>query len=236
MNLSIIIPAYNEEFRIKKTIDLILKYLLEKNIDSEIIVVDDGSKDRTSFLVKQIKCEEVPISIFSQPENLGKGAAVRRGVMEAKGELILFCDADSSTPIEELEDSIKFINEGYDIVIGSRALNGSVISKRQPFYREYAGRIFNLFVRLILSLNIKYTQCGFKLFKKEVAKKIFAEQKLKGFAFDIEILYAAQRNGNKILEKSVVWKHSAQSKVNLLSDSIKMFFSLIYIRWLYFCE
>jgi len=236
MYLSIVVPAYNEELRIKKTIDLILKYLLEKDVDAEIIVVNDGSKDRTVFVVQEINSFKIPIKILNQPKNLGKGAAVRRGVMEAQGELILFTDADWSTPIEELEDFIRFINKGYDIVIGSRALDNSLIMGRQPFYREYSGKIFNLFVRLILSLNIKDTQCGFKLFKKETAKEIFLKQKITGFAFDVEILFLAQRKNKKILEKPVKWSHCEKSKVNMLFDSMKMFLSLIYIRWLYFCE
>jgi len=225
MRLSIIIPAYNEENRIGNSLKLILRYLSKQDYNFEIIVVDDGSSDRTIEKVKEIDSSG-KIKILKNEINKGKGYSIKKGMLEAMGEYQLFSDADLSTPIEELEKFWKYLNEGYDIVIGSRALKDSILEVRQPFYREFMGRAFNFIVRFILGFKIKDTQCGFKIFKKEVAKHIFSIQKIKGWSFDVEILYIASKLDYKIKEVPVRWINSPSSKVNPLKDALRMFFDV----------
>ncbi|MFN4227553.1 MAG: dolichyl-phosphate beta-glucosyltransferase [Candidatus Ratteibacteria bacterium] len=231
MEISIIVPAYNEEKRILKTIEKIYKYFAEKNLDFEIIVVDDGSKDKTIEVVEELSKDKKEVKILKHPKNMGKGAAVRTGVLNSSGDLILFTDADLSTPIEEFEKLKKKIEEGYDIAIGSRGLKDSKIVIPQPFYRRIIGKIFPLLVRLLVIKDFKDTQCGFKLFKKEAGKKIFSQLKTNGFAFDVEVLARAKKEGYKIAEVGVVWYNSPRSSVKIFKDSFKMFFSLLKIRF-----
>ncbi len=228
--LSIIIPAYNEEKRLGLTLRKILDYLDARQILAEIIVVDDGSSDRTSELAEEILKDWPLYRIISLPKNLGKGAAVKEGVLKASGEFILFSDADLSTPIEELEKMLPLAREGYEVVIASRALPQSEIKKRQSWLREHMGKTFNLFVRLLLLKGIKDTQCGFKLFEKEAAKKIFSQVKCCGYAFDVEALLLAKQFGYKIAQVPVVWVNSPESRVSLIGSSLKMFFELMKIR------
>jgi len=222
MRLSVIIPAYNEENRIGNSLKVILEYLSKQNYNFEIIVVDDGSSDKTIEKVKEIDSSD-KIKILKNEINKGKGYSIRKGMLEAIGECQLFSDADLSTPIGELDKFWKYLNEDYDIVIGSRALKDSVLEVRQPFYREFMGRAFNFIVRFILGFKIKDTQCGFKIFKKDVAKHIFSIQKIEGWSFDVEILYIASKLDYKIKEVPVRWINSPSSKVNPLKDALKMF-------------
>ncbi|MCM8802723.1 MAG: glycosyltransferase family 2 protein [Candidatus Omnitrophica bacterium] len=231
MEISIIIPAYNEEKRILKTIEKVYKYFKEKKLDFEIIVVDDGSKDKTVEVVNEFLKEKNEIKILKHEKNMGKGAAVKTGVLNASGDLILFTDADLSTPIEEFEKLKKKIEDGYDIAIGSRGLKESKIVIPQPFYRRIIGKIFPLLVRLIITNDFRDTQCGFKLFKREVAKKIFSQLKTEGFAFDVEILARAKKYGYKIAEVGIVWYNSPHSSVRIFKDSFIMLFSLLKIRF-----
>ncbi|MCM8767179.1 MAG: glycosyltransferase family 2 protein [Candidatus Omnitrophica bacterium] len=230
MEISIVIPAYNEEKRILKTIEKIYKYFKNKNYDFEIIVVDDGSKDKTFEIVEKFAKNKKEIIILKHPKNLGKGAAVRTGVLSASGNFILFTDADLSTPIEEFEKLKEKIENGYDIAIGSRGLKDSKIVIPQPFYRRIIGKIFPILVRLIVIKDFKDTQCGFKLFKKEQGKKIFSQLKTGGFAFDVEVLAKAKKEGYKIAEVGIVWYNSPRSSVRILKDSFRMFFSLLKIK------
>jgi len=225
MRLSIIIPAYNEENRIGNSLKLILRYLSKQDYNFEIIVVDDGSSDRTIEKVKEIDSSG-KIKILKNEINKGKGYSIKKGMLEAMGEYQLFSDADLSTPIEELEKFWRYLDEDYVIVIGSRALKDSILEVRQPFYREFMGRAFNFIVRVILGFKIKDTQCGFKIFKKEVAKHIFSIQKIEGWSFDVEILYIASKLDYKIKEVPVRWINSPLSKVNPLKDALKMFFDV----------
>lgn len=227
LSISVVIPAYNEEKRIGKTLRKILKYFENKKYDYEIIVVDDCSKDKTVHVAEFFKSKR--IKIIKNLCNLGKGGAVRKGMLSAKKKYVLFSDADLSTPIEQIEKFLPFIKK-YDVIIGSRALNDSEIRIKQPFYRVIMGRIFNLIVQILLLKGIKDTQCGFKLFTRKSAKKIFPKQTFKGFSFDVEILYIARKTGYKIKEVPVVWINSPESKVSALKDSIKMFIDLIKIR------
>ncbi len=190
-------------------------------------MVDDGSTDRTLEIARGYGDKVKAVSLGA---NYGKGAAVRKGMLEAKGELRLFTDADLSTPIEEVEKLIEKINEGADICIGSRALDRSLIKERQPFYREYMGRIFNKFVQIFAFKGISDTQCGFKLFVKKAAETIFPSAVIDGFSFDVEILYLAKKNGLKIAQVPVVWINDKRSTVNPIVDSAKMFLELLKIK------
>lgn len=228
--LSIIIPVYNEEKRIGKTLQEILEYLQLKSFTWEIVIVDDGCKDNTIGLTKEILCGKNYL-IHTNERNMGKGASIRNGMLAAKGEIRLFTDADLSTPIEELDKLIAPIKDGYDVSFGSRALKDSILIVRQPFHREMMGRIFNLIVRILHLPGIKDTQCGFKLFRGRAADEIFKHQKMKGFCFDVEILVLARKMGFKSKEIPVRWIDSPQSKVNPLKDSIKMLWDLIKLKF-----
>ena len=226
-SLSVVIPAYNESQRIKSTVDIILKYLKNWKIKFEIIVVDDGSIDNTVDEVKKINKKN--IKLIKKERNYGKGYSVKNGILNSRYEYVLFSDADLSTPIDMLDRFEKYI-DNYDIVIGSRALSGSDIKIKQPFYREFMGKIFNKFVRLFTVRGINDTQCGFKLFKGNIAKKIFERATLDGFGFDVEILYIAKLNGIKIIEVPVIWRNSKLSKVRPIKDAVRMFKDLFIIR------
>lgn len=229
-SISVIIPAYNEAQRIEITLKKILDYFSTRFLNWEIIVVDDGSTDETEFIVKK----SVPsqhLTFLKNGKNLGKGESIKRGMLIGKGDILLFTDADLSTPIEEYEKLITFIHNGYDISIGSRGLEQSKIIKKQPFYRQNMGKFFNHIVQLLVLRGIKDTQCGFKIFKKEVAKKIFPLQRLKGFAFDVEILLIGKKMGYKIAEVPVRWVNSPTSTVNPIIDSTKMLIDLIKLRF-----
>ncbi|MCI4444401.1 MAG: glycosyltransferase family 2 protein [Candidatus Aminicenantes bacterium] len=228
--LSIIIPAYNEEKRLGLTLRKIIDYFNSRKIQAEIIVVDDGSSDRTAEVAHEILTEWPASKVIIQQKNKGKGAAIKEGVLKASGELILYTDADLSTPIEEIEKFLPLTAEGYDVVIGSRALPGSAIRKRQSWIREHMGKAFNFLVRLMLIKGIKDTQCGFKLFRREAARKIFTQLECQGFAFDVEVLWLAQKFGYKIAQVPVVWVNSPESKVMLFRSSIRMFLDLLKMR------
>lgn len=228
--LSIVIPAYNEEKRIGRTLRKISEYLMEKGYPHEIIVVDDGSTDGTSELVREI-AQEVPcIRLLENNSNRGKGYSVRKGVLSSKGQLIIFSDADLSTPIEELDKLKVWIETGHNIAIGSRALPESEILLPQPWYRQCMGKIFNRLVRLLAATEIKDTQCGFKLFMGKVARSLFEKQTIDGFGFDAELLYIAKKSGYTVREVPVRWINSPDSRVNILRDPFLMLRDLIIMR------
>ncbi|HOK79329.1 MAG TPA: glycosyltransferase family 2 protein [bacterium] len=231
LELSVVIPAYNEEKRIQRTISKICEYFKDKNAAFEVIVVDDGSIDSTRKIVLSMINEFPNVKLIVHSKNAGKGAAVQTGVLAAKGKMVLVSDADLSTPISEIEKMEHFIFEGYDIVIGSRKLKDSVIPIPQPWHRKLSGWIFQFLVHQILRLSISDTQCGFKLFKLEVAKKIFSNLKHKGFIFDVEILFRATQLNYCIKEIGVIWMNSPYSTVRIFRDSIRMFIDLIKIRF-----
>jgi dolichyl-phosphate beta-glucosyltransferase len=225
--LSIIIPAYNEEKRIVSTIKKIEDYFKTRNKPYEIIVVDDGSKDKTIEKVNSINSTNV--RLIKNPKNMGKGYAVKTGVMNSKKEWILFSDADLSTPIEMLDRFVQYMDH-YDIIIGSRVAKGAKIEIKQPFYRRIPGKVFPLLVQLFIMRGIKDTQCGFKLFKKECAMFLFKKQKINGFSFDAEILYLAKKYKFKIKEVPINWANDLDSKVNPIKHSFKMFVELLKIK------
>jgi len=228
--LSIVIPAYNEEKRIGQSLQGIKDYLKKKDYEAEIIVIDDGSSEATAEISRRILSDWPLAEVISLRKNCGKGAAVREGMLKARGQLILFTDTDLSTPIEELEKFLPLAVEGYEVVIGSRALPGSEIRKRQSWLREHLGKFFNLMVRLSVMKGIKDTQCGFKLFKKEAAKEIFSRLQTTGFAFDVEALLLARKLGYKIAQVPVVWINSPESRVRLFRSSIRMLWELFKIK------
>ena len=228
--LSIVIPAYNEEALIEKTLNDVTQYLEKSGSSYEIIVVCDGCKDDTDRLAEYAAKANNKIRVLSRKANMGKGFSVRQGCLEAKGDYIIFTDADLSTPIDEIEKLLKWLEEGYDIVIGSRALKESDIQIHQAWYREIMGKTFNLFVQAIAIKGIKDTQCGFKGFKKEAMQKVFARQTINGFSFDVEVLYIAGKFGYKIKEVPIRWLNRKESKVNPLIHSLQMMIDLIRIR------
>ncbi len=227
--LSLIIPAYNEAERLPVSLSIILEYLDKQSYDFEIIVVDDGSSDNTIKSVENFQ----NTTIIPLNKNLGKGAAVKRGMLEANGKICVFTDADLSTPIYELKKLVERIEQGFDVVIGSRALNDNMIKVHQPFYREFMGKTFNRIVQFMVMKGIKDTQCGFKGFTNNAAKQIFQLQKTNGFGFDVEILYLANKLGFKINETPVEWFNDERSKVNPITDSIKMLIEVIKIKKLH---
>jgi len=229
-HLSVIIPAYNEERRVGITLDLFCAYLEDHGYDYEMLVVDDGSTDGTAEVVQARAQHNSRLRMIACARNRGKGAAVRRGMLSAGGELLLFSDADLSTPPTELPKLLEAIEQGYDLAIGSRGLPESDLRLRQSWYREYMGRTFNLLVRMIAVPGIHDTQCGFKVFRKGAAKELFRHQLLPGFAFDVEVLFLARRLGYRVKEVPVVWINSPRSSVRPLVDSIRMLRDLLKIR------
>lgn len=229
--LSIVIPAYNEANRIGVTLEKINTFFKNRQYETEIIMVDDGSNDNTIEVAeKSLLAKENKLRIIRNATNKGKGFSVKNGIINSKGEYILFSDADLSTPIEEVDKFLKAINEGYDIVIGSRALKDSDVKVRQPWYREFMGKIFNFFVKSVVMREFHDTQCGFKLFKSPVAKDIALKLKIDGFSFDVEMIYLAKKSGYRIKEIPIIWINSPKSRVSPLVDSVKMFFDLIKIK------
>ena len=229
---SIVIPAFNEESRIAKTLGLTLNYLGNVSPESELIVVNDGSTDATATITRDVFSEtKINIRLLEDFPNRGKGAAVRSGLLAAQRPIGLFSDADLSTPLEETPKLIEPIADGkIDIAFGSRALDRSLIGQHQPWQREQAGRIFNLLVRLATGLPFWDTQCGFKAFRLDVCRPIFEAARIDGFAFDVELLYLAQRAGLRICEIPVRWNDAEGSKVRFLQDSLRMLREVIALR------
>jgi dolichyl-phosphate beta-glucosyltransferase len=232
VDLSIVIPAYNEERRLPKTLDSIHAYLNSQTYQSEIIVVDDGSTDRTAEIVNECARQYPRLRLLSNGKNRGKGFSVRHGMLEARGEIALFSDADLSTPIEETKKLLAAIQlQGYDGAIGSRAVDRSLIATHQSAVREMAGILFNWMVRWIMGIQFSDTQCGFKAFRRERARIIFEQQRIERFGFDPEILFLAKRNGLRVAEVPVRWSHDPATKVRVAADGLRMFLELILIRW-----
>jgi dolichyl-phosphate beta-glucosyltransferase len=235
VDLSLVIPAYDEEERIGGTLAACSTYLVDRGLRHEILVVDDGSRDRTAGVVNDEAARRPGIRLIQLGRNRGKGAAVRTGVLEATGRLILFCDADLATPIEELAKLEAALDDGAAIAIGSRGLADSDVRVHQSPPREMMGRTFNVLVRMLVMGGIKDTQCGFKLFRNEVAHELFAASTIDGFAFDVDILLRARRAGHRIAEVPIVWRHVEQSKVSPVRDALRMLLDVVSLsvsqRW-----
>ncbi|MGI8908377.1 MAG: dolichyl-phosphate beta-glucosyltransferase [Candidatus Sumerlaeaceae bacterium] len=213
VHLSVVVPAYNEEKRLGDSMPVILAYLDAQPYTWELVIVDDGSSDRTSEIAQSV-AKHHSVRVLRNEPNQGKGYSIRRGMLEARGNFRLFSDADLSTPIEELSKFWTYIDQGYDVVIGSRALPDSDLAVRQPASRELAGRVFNAAVQTLLVPGLLDTQCGFKLFSARAAEAIFPQQTLKGFAFDVEVLMLARKFGFRIKEAPVRWVDAPGSKVS----------------------
>jgi glycosyltransferase involved in cell wall biosynthesis len=228
--LSVIIPAYNEEKRLPQTLKEIDEYLRNQNFDYEIIVVSDGSKDRTCEVVESLKSEIKNLNLICEKINRGKGYGVKIGMLNAKGRYRLFTDSDNSTPISEIEKFWPEFEKGADIVIASRDLKGAILDPPQTLFRRFVGEVFKYLRKIIVGLwEIEDSQCGFKCFKGEVAEKIFPKCKIQRFAFDPEVLLIAKKMRFKIKEVPVYWKNDLRSKVKFKS-MVKMLIDLFKIR------
>jgi glycosyltransferase involved in cell wall biosynthesis len=226
--LSVVIPAFNEEHRLPKNLSRVLDFLDTQSYASEVLVVDNASQDRTSAIVERFIPENPNLRLFHEPAR-GKGLAVRRGMLEAEGDFRFICDADLSMPIENVNDFLPPKLEEFDIAIASRELPGA-IRYNEPAYRHWVGRGFNLLVRLLAIPHFHDTQCGFKCFRAEVAKELFAIQQLQGWSFDVEVLFLALKRGYRVIEVPIPWYFNPDSRVRLVRDSIEMFTDLIKIR------
>ena len=234
MRLSVVVPAYNEERRIGSTLKSIDEYLRRQNYDYEILVVNDGSKDNTADLVNGLRSEVVGLRLIDNKENHGKGYVVRQGMLEAKGELRLFTDADNSTSINHLDKFIPYLSQGYSVIIGSIGISGhKVASGSEPIWRRVLGKLGNLFIQIMAVPGIQDTQRGFKLFTADAVSKIFPKLTITRWGFDIEVLALARKFGYKIKELPVDWKNDPNSKVGLkayfqvLLETVKIRFNLM---------
>ena len=229
--LSVIVPAYNEASRIEQTLTRMSAYFEAQPYRVEILVVDDGSTDGTRDVVRTAIAAHPEISLLTYAENRGKGYAVRHGVLHSQGNRVLFSDADLATPIEEVEKLNAALDAGSVIAIGSRDVQGSQLEKRQSFVRELGGKTFNKLVQMIAVPGIHDTQCGFKLFTRDAAHKIFSLCQVDHFAFDVEVLYIALRVYTlPVAEVPVRWAHQEGSKVRFVRDAIRMLKTLFRIR------
>jgi len=228
--VTVIIPAYNEERNIGGVLSETIAVMDNMFVPYEIIVVDDGSSDGTADIVRAVAADLDSIRLIDYMPNLGKGHAVRVGIRESAGELVGFTDADLSAPIEEMDKLLAAVGGGSDIAIGSRAVKGAMIPKHQPLYRELGGKALNLVIRALAVRGIHDTQCGFKLFKGDIARSIFSRCFLDGWGFDVEVLYLARKMGRGIAEIPVVWSHFEGSKIHPVSAGIGVVIDIIRMR------
>lgn len=228
---SIIIPAYNESARICGTLEKILAFVRSQGWSAEIIVVNDGSTDGTSLIVQGYAARHPNLRIIENPGNRGKGYSVRNGMLHATGEILLFSDADLSTPIEDSTQLLDAIERGADVAIGSRWLRTELQVQPQPLHRRIFGRAFNLALRLVLGLGYKDTQCGFKAFTRCAAQTIFPLQHIERWGFDPEILFLAMRFGFRVEEVPVQWAHREGTHISPLRDGMKMLLEMLRVRW-----
>ena len=229
--LSIVIPCYNEEQRLPRTIELIERYLGGRGLDYELILVDDGSTDGTRQVMDAAAGRNRFVRLEALPQNRGKGRALAEGVAAAGGSEVLVTDADLSTPIEELEKLQAELDKGAGVAIASRALRASRVEVSQPIYRVLMGKVFNLLVQAVLLPGIWDTQCGFKLFRADVAHDAFGRLTTDGFGYDPEVLFRAKKRGVKIAEVPVVWRNSAPTKVSAIRSSVDMFKHVVRVRF-----
>lgn len=233
VDLSVVIPAYNEAERLGPSLRRVVEYLRGRGVDYELLVVDDGSGDATVAVAEGFAADGV--RVLRHPANRGKGAAVRTGVLATRGARVLLSDADLSTPIEELEKlELRLGANGHaedaELVFGSRGVAGADIREHQPFYRELMGKTFNRLIRLLGVRGIRDTQCGFKLLKGDVARALFADMLVEGFAYDVELVWLARRRGYRVAEVGVVWINSKDSRVDPLRSSLAMLRDVLLLR------
>ena len=230
-SVSIVIPAYNEEERLGPTLERILAFTQSRDWNAEILVVNDGSRDRTPDIVSSYSKKYAAVRLLNNPGNRGKGYSVRNGVLNATGEFILFTDADMSSPIEEAPKLLQALANGFDIAIGSRWARSELQTRRQSLARQFLGRVFNILLRVLLRLDFKDTQCGFKAFRREAARAVFPLQRIEGWGFDPEVLFLADRLGFRIAEIPVRWGHDTRTRINPVVDGSRMVSDMLLIRW-----
>jgi glycosyltransferase involved in cell wall biosynthesis len=228
---TIVIPAYNETARIERALASVSGCIRERGWDAEVLVVDDGSTDNTAALVQAWARQHPEVRLIRNGSNRGKGYSVRSGVLRAAGEIVMFTDADLSSPIGEAERLFAAIAEGADVAIGSRWLTGKRIVHKQPLYRRVFGRCFNALTRTIMRLPFADTQCGFKAFRREAAHVVFGLQRIERWGFDPEILFIAIQRGLRVAEVPVTWGHDERSRISYLRDGMQMLMELVYVRW-----
>jgi len=229
--LSIVIPAHNEAMRLGGTLERIRRYAERKGMAIEVMVVADGSDDGTADLARDFDPGSMAINVLATTTSRGKGRTVRRGMLAARGQVLLMTDADLATPIEELDKLLVWIDKGYDVVIGSRSMPDSVLCPAQGPLRAFVGWAFRKIRGTLMLPDIRDTQCGFKCFTRQVADEVFARQVLNDAAFDCEVLLLARKSGYGIKEIGVAWGHDPDSRMKLFSESLRMLRSLIAIRW-----
>jgi glycosyltransferase involved in cell wall biosynthesis len=228
---SIVIPAYNESARLGGTLEKVLAYVHARGWDTEVIVVDDGSQDNTADIVRTFAAKDPAVRLVANPGNRGKGYSVCNGMLHARGGIVIFSDADLSSPIEEAPKLLQALAAGADIAIGSRWLRAETQTQRQPLHRQLFGRIFNLMLRVTLGLKFKDTQCGFKAFRQPAVRAIFPLQKIERWGFDPEILFLARKLKFRVREVPVAWGHSGGTRINPLVDGSRMVMEMLRIRW-----
>ena len=228
---SIVIPAYNEGTRLGPTLEKVLQFVHGQGWDVEVIVVNDGSRDNTAELVRSFAARDPIVRLVENPGNRGKGYSVRNGMLSAQGGIILFSDADLSSPIEEMPKLLDAVASGADIAIGSRWLNAELQTQRQSMHRQLFGRIFNLLLRMTLSLQFADTQCGFKAFTRRASQKIMPLLQIERWGFDPEILFLARKFSFRVQEVPVRWGHNGDTRINPVADGARMFGEMLRIRW-----
>ncbi|HEX5235357.1 MAG TPA: dolichyl-phosphate beta-glucosyltransferase [Silvibacterium sp.] len=228
---SIVIPAFNEQARIGATLDDVIRCVETYRWNAEVIVVDDGSTDKTAAIVRAIAAQCPYVRLLPNETNRGKGYSVRNGILHASGDIVLFTDADLSSPIEEAHLLYDAIRHGADLAIGSRWLAQSRQTIRQPLYRRFFGRCFNIVTRMIMRLPYADTQCGFKAFTHQAAQTIFQLQRIERWGFDPEILFIARKRGYTVREVPVTWGHDERSRISYLRDGLQMLKELLLVRW-----
>src|SRR5580692_92391 len=228
---SIVIPAYNESARIGATLREVVACIRSAGWNAEVIVVNDGSTDSTARQVLDFAATAPEVSLLENPGNHGKGYSVRHGLLQALGEIVMFTDADLSAPIGEAKRLFAAIGEGADIAIGSRWLDSSRQIHRQPLYRQFFGRCFNLITRMVMGLRFHDTQCGFKAFTRNAAQTVFQLQTIEGWGFDPEILFIALKRGYRVEEVPVSWAHDSRTRISYLKDGTRMLEDIAIVRW-----
>ena len=228
---SFILPAYNESERLTTSIPKVLEYIHARALQAEIIVVNDGSTDTTGEVVRRFAVANPMIVLLENPGNRGKGYSVRNGMLHAKGAVALFTDADLSSPITEADKLFAALAEGADVAIGSRWLQRELQTERQPFYRQLYGRLFNLGLSIVLRLDYRDTQCGFKAVKRHAIQVVFTRQRVERWGFDPELLFLARKLKLRTVEVPVEWAHDHRSKINPFRDGLRMGLDVLQIRW-----